>query len=137
MIETHSKRVDVMRSFFALRAGYSLNQKRELWSSILDESGFNCRLPVTPYQSFPSSEVQLANCQRTISGIDAMIADAASNSVSTFFLCQVAVHAALSQSVVLIDASTPVLFLCPRYFLNLSWIVIAIQRVKSSFNTPL
>lgn len=135
MIETHSKRVDVMRSFFALRAGYSLNQKRELWSSILDESGFNCRLPVTPYQSFPSSEVQLANCQRTISGIDAMIADAASNSVSTFFVnCHVAVHAAFSQSVVLIDASTPVLFLCPRYFLNLSWIVIAIQRVKSSIS---
>lgn len=124
-----------MRSFFALRAGYSLNQKRELWSSILDESGFNCRLPVTPYQSFPSSEVQLANCQRTISGIDAMIADAASNSVSTFFVnCHVAVHAAFSQSVVLIDASTPVLFLCPRYFLNLSWIVIAIQRVKSSIS---
>lgn len=79
--EEHSKRVDVLRSFFALRAGYSPKQKRDLWSSILDESGFTCRLPVTPYQSFPSSEVQLANCQRTISGVDAMIADAASNSV--------------------------------------------------------
>eukprot|EP00804_Cyclotella_cryptica_P021309 CCRYP_001561-RA/>CCRYP_001561-RA protein AED:0.10 eAED:0.10 QI:243/1/1/1/1/1/3/201/1267 len=80
-VETHSKRVDVLRSFFALRAGYLLNQKRELWSSILDESGFTCRLPVTPYQSFPSSEVQLSNCQRTISGVDAMIADVASNAV--------------------------------------------------------
>jgi hypothetical protein len=82
LVETHSKRVDVLRSFFALRAGYSLKQKRDLWSSILDESGFTCRLPVTPYQSFPSSEVQLSNCQRTISGVDAMIADVASNAVS-------------------------------------------------------
>ena len=81
MVETHSKRVDVLRSVFALRAGYSFDQKRELWSSILDESSFTCRLPVTPYQSFASSEVQVSNCQRTIVGVDAMISDAASNFV--------------------------------------------------------
>jgi hypothetical protein len=81
MVEIHSKRVDVLRSFFALRASYAPDQKRELWSSILDESCFTCRLPVTPYQSFPSSEVQLSNCQRTIVGVDAMIADVASNTV--------------------------------------------------------
>ena len=82
MMETHSKRVDVLRSFFALRAGYnSCDVRRELWSGILDESSFTCRLPVTPYQSFPSSEVQVSNCQRTIMGVDAMIADAAANYV--------------------------------------------------------
>ena len=81
MLEVHSKRVDVLRSFFALRAGYGAEQKRELWSGILDESSFSCRLPVTPYQSFPSSEVQVSNCQRTIVGVDAMIADAAANYV--------------------------------------------------------
>lgn len=81
LLETHSKRVDVLRSFFAVRASYSVDQKRELWSSILDESSFSCRMPVTPYQSFPSSEVQVSNCQRTIVGVDAMIADAASNYV--------------------------------------------------------
>ena len=82
MIETHSKRVDVLSSFFALRAGYnSSDVRRELWSGILDESSFTCRLPVTPYQSFPSSEVQVSNCQRTIVGVDAMIADAAANYV--------------------------------------------------------
>ena len=42
---------------------------------------------MTPYQSFPSSEVQLSNCQRTISGVDAMIADVASNAVSGYVAC--------------------------------------------------
>jgi len=82
LVEIHSKRVDVLRSFFALRASYSPEtQKRDLWSSILDESSFTCRLPVTPYQSFPSSEVQVSNCQRTICGVDGMIGDAAANYV--------------------------------------------------------
>ena len=81
MVEIHSKRVDVLRSFFALRASYTIDQKRELWSSILDESSFTCKLPVTPYQSFPSSEVQVSNCQRTIVGVDSMVADAAANYV--------------------------------------------------------
>lgn len=81
MVEVHSKRVDVLRCFFALRASYSVSQNRELWSSILDESSFTCRLPVTPYQSFPSSEVQVSNCQRTIAGVDSMIGDAAANYV--------------------------------------------------------
>jgi len=81
MVEIHAKRVDVLRSFFALRASYTVDQKRELWSSILDESSFTCRMPVTPYQSFPSSEVQVSNCQRTIVGVDSMINNAAANHV--------------------------------------------------------
>ncbi|KAL7430400.1 hypothetical protein ACHAXM_004478 [Skeletonema potamos] len=81
MVEIHSKRVDVLRSLFALRASYNVDQRRELWSSLLDECCFTCRLPVTPYQSFPSSEVQVSNCQRTIVGVDAMMNDVASNSV--------------------------------------------------------
>lgn len=81
MVEIHAKRVDVLRSFFALRGSYTVDQKRELWSSILDESSFTCRMPVTPYQSFPSSEVQVSNCQRTIVGVDSMINDAAANYV--------------------------------------------------------
>ena len=81
LVEIHSKRVDVMRSFFALRASYSVDQKRELWSGILDENSFTCRLPVTPYQSFPISELQGSNCQRVIVGVDGMIRDAAANYV--------------------------------------------------------
>eukprot|EP00984_Skeletonema_dohrnii_P032894 scaffold27955_cov119-Skeletonema_dohrnii-CCMP3373.AAC.2 len=81
MVEIHSKRVDVLRSLFALRASYHVDQRRELWSSLLDECCFTCRLPVTPYQSFPSSEVQVSNCQRTIVGVDAMMNDVASNAV--------------------------------------------------------
>lgn len=81
MVEIHSKRVDVLRSLFALRASYTVNQRRELWSSLLDECCFTCRLPVTPYQSFPSSEVQVSNCQRTIVGVDAMMNDVACNAV--------------------------------------------------------
>jgi PAS domain-containing protein len=52
-------------------------KKRSLWSSILEES-VTCVLPVTPYRSFPASEVQISKCQRTILGIDAMMADTAS-----------------------------------------------------------
>ena len=81
LVDAHSKRIAVLRSFFALRAGYNIHQHRELWESILDESSFHAVCPVTPYQSFPSSEVQVANCQRTILGVDAMISDAASNYV--------------------------------------------------------
>jgi PAS domain S-box-containing protein len=35
-------------------------------------------MPVTPYRSFPACEVQVSKCQRTILGIDAMMADTAS-----------------------------------------------------------
>jgi PAS domain S-box-containing protein len=74
--EMHNTRTEVLMSFFALR---SANEKRrELWASILDESCFSCVVPVTPYRSFPASEVQVSKCQRTIMGIDGMIADTAS-----------------------------------------------------------
>ena len=76
LVEMHNTRTEVLMSFFALR---STNEKRrKLWSSILDESCFSCVMPVTPYRSFPASEVQVSKCQRTILGIDAMIADTTS-----------------------------------------------------------
>lgn len=37
-----------------------------------------CVMPVTPYRSFPASEVQISKCQRNVLGIDGMISDAAS-----------------------------------------------------------
>ena len=76
LVEMHNTRTEVLMSFFALR---STNEKRRaLWSSILDESCFSCSMPVTPYRSFPASEVQVSKCQRTIQGIDGMMADTAS-----------------------------------------------------------
>jgi PAS domain S-box-containing protein len=76
LVEMHGTRTEVLMSFFALR---SANEKRrELWASILDESCFACVLPVTPYRSFPASEVQVSKCQRTILGIDGMMSDTAS-----------------------------------------------------------
>jgi len=76
LIEMHSTRIDVLMSFFALRS--ACERRRELWASILDESCFACVMPVTPYRSFPSSEVQVSKCQRTILGIDGMMSDTAS-----------------------------------------------------------
>jgi len=76
MAETTKIRTEVLLSFLALRSEYKIN--RELWSRVLDESGFQCVLPVTPYRSFRCSEVQVSKCQRMILGIDGMIADTAS-----------------------------------------------------------
>jgi len=76
LVEMHNTRTEVLMSFFALRSGYE--RQRELWSSILDESCFACVMPVTPYRSFPASEVQVSKCQRTVLGIDGMMADTAS-----------------------------------------------------------
>lgn len=76
MVEIHNTRTEVLMSFFALRSTYE--KQRDLWSSILDESCFSCVMPVTPYRSFPASEVQVSKCQRTILGIDGMMADTAS-----------------------------------------------------------
>lgn len=76
LVQMHHTRTEVLMSFFSLR---SCNEKRrQLWSSILDESCFQCIMPVTPYRSFPASEVQVSKCQRTILGIDGMISDTAS-----------------------------------------------------------
>jgi PAS domain S-box-containing protein len=76
LVEMHNTRTEVLMSFFALRS--SNEKRRKLWSSILDESCFNCVMPVTPYRSFPASEVQVSKCQRTVFGIDGMMADTAS-----------------------------------------------------------
>jgi len=76
LVEMHNTRTEVLMSFFALRSSYE--NQRELWSSILDESCFACVMPVTPYRSFPASEVQVSKCQRTVLGIDGMMADTAS-----------------------------------------------------------
>lgn len=75
LVEMHNTRTDVLLSFFALRSANE--RRRELWSSILDESCFSCLLPVTPYRSFPASEVQ-GGCQRTVLGIDGVMSDTAS-----------------------------------------------------------
>lgn len=75
LLEIQKTRTDVLLSFFALRSTYE--KRRPLWSSILDES-FTCVMPVTPYRSFPASEVQISKCQRTVMGVDGMIADTAS-----------------------------------------------------------
>jgi PAS domain S-box-containing protein len=76
LVEMNNTRTEVLMSFFALR---SANEKRrELWASILDESRFACVMPVTPYRSFPASEVQVSKCQRTILGIDGMMSDTSS-----------------------------------------------------------
>jgi len=76
LVEMHNTRTEVLMSFFALR---STNEKRrKLWATILDESCFACVMPVTPYRSFPASEVQVSKCQRTVLGIDGMMADTAS-----------------------------------------------------------
>jgi len=76
LVEMHNTRTEVLMSFFALR---STNEKRrKLWASILDDSCFSCVMPVTPYRSFPSSEVQVSKCQRTVLGVDGMIADTTS-----------------------------------------------------------
>ncbi len=75
MLEDQKTRTDVLLTLFALISSYEL--RRSLWSSILDES-VNCHMPITPYRSFPASEVQISKCQRTIMGVDGMIADAAS-----------------------------------------------------------
>lgn len=76
LVEMHNTRTEVLMSFFALRSVYEI--QRELWASILDESCFACVMPVTPYRSFPASEVQVSKCQRTVLGIDGMMADTAS-----------------------------------------------------------
>mmetsp|Transcript_27664 Transcript_27664/g.42323 ORF Transcript_27664/g.42323 Transcript_27664/m.42323 type:complete len:599 (+) Transcript_27664:1568-3364(+) len=76
LVEVHNMRTEVLMSFLALRSSYE--KQRELWASILDESCFACVMPVTPYRSFPASEVQVSKCQRTILGIDGMMADTAS-----------------------------------------------------------
>lgn len=76
LAEMHNIRTEVLMSLFALRT--SNERRRKLWSSILDESSFTCVMPVTPYRSFPASEVQVSKCLRTILGIDGMIADTAS-----------------------------------------------------------
>ena len=76
LVEMHNTRTEVLMSFFALRSVF--DKRRKLWASILDESCFACVMPVTPYRSFPASEVQVSKCQRTILGIDEIMADTAS-----------------------------------------------------------
>ncbi len=75
LLEMQRTRTDVLLSFFALRT--ENEKRRNLWSSILAES-FTCAMPVTPYRSFPSSEVQVYKCQRTVLGVDGIMADTAS-----------------------------------------------------------
>ena len=75
LLEMQKTRTDVLLHFFALRANNET--RRQLWASILEES-VTTVMPVTPYRSFPASEVQVSKCQRTVMGVDGMIADASS-----------------------------------------------------------
>lgn len=90
LVEMHNTRTEVLMSLFALRT--SNDKRRKLWATILDESSFTCVTPVTPYRSFPASEVQLAKCVRTIMGIDGMMNDASSLHVLFDSLVDRAVH---------------------------------------------
>lgn len=76
LVEMHNTRTEVLMSFLALRT--SNEKRRKLWSSIIDESSFVCMMPVTPYRSFPASEVQVSKCQRMILGVDGILADTSS-----------------------------------------------------------
>lgn len=76
LVEMHNTRTEVLMSFLALRT--SNEKRRKLWSSIIDESSFVCMIPVTPYRSFPASEVQVTKCQRMILGVDGILADTSS-----------------------------------------------------------
>lgn len=76
LVEMHNTRTEVLMSFFALRSTFE--KRRHLWASILDESCFACIMPITPYRSFPASEMQVSKCQRTILGIDGIMGDTAS-----------------------------------------------------------
>ena len=75
LLEMQKTRTNVLLHFFALRANNET--RRQLWASILEES-VTTVMPVTPYRSFPASEVQVSKCQRTVMGVDGMIGDAAS-----------------------------------------------------------
>ena len=90
LVEVYNTRTEVLLSFFSLRS--SNEKRRKLWSSILDESRFQCILPVTPYRSFPASEVQLSKSQRTVLGIDGMMSDTASLHVLLNNLVNRALH---------------------------------------------
>lgn len=63
-------------TFLAYRT--SNEQNRSLWAELLDEQ-FTLMLPITPYRSFPPSEVREG--ARVVRGIDAVIRDAASINV--------------------------------------------------------
>jgi hypothetical protein len=71
--EQTAVRKSVLQTFFRYRA--SAEMSRSKWATILDES-VSLILPLTPYRSFPPSEV--LNGQRIVSGIDAIITDTAS-----------------------------------------------------------
>lgn len=71
--EQTTVRKSVLQTFFHYRA--SAEMSRSKWATILDES-VCLTLPLTPYRSFPPSEV--VNGQRIVSGIDALITDTAS-----------------------------------------------------------
>lgn len=76
LVEMHNTRTEVLVSFFVLRTNNE--KRRELWSSILDEASFSCTMPVTPYRSFPATEIQTSKCSRVVQGIDGVMADTAS-----------------------------------------------------------
>ena len=76
LAEQCTVRKKVLQAFFTHRANNEKNRSK--WTNVLDES-FRLVIPVTPYRSFPPSEV--VNAQRHVIGIDAVLMDTASLSV--------------------------------------------------------
>jgi len=78
VMETLAARTEVLLGFLALRQHPTKHLDASLWNALISEHNFQCTLPVTPYRSFPASEVSMQSCQRSLHGIEAMISDSAS-----------------------------------------------------------
>lgn len=76
LVEQTRVRKQVLQTMFYFRAIAETSVSK--WSTILDEN-FVFIMPITPYRSFPPSQVM--NGQRLVRGIDGMIKDTASLSV--------------------------------------------------------
>lgn len=76
LVEQTRVRKQVLQTMFYFRAIAETSVSK--WSTILDEN-FVFVMPITPYRSFPPSQVM--NGQRLVRGVDGMIKDTASLSV--------------------------------------------------------
>lgn len=66
-------RKEVVRQFLECRG--SNCRDRETWAALVEED-FELTLPITPYRSFPRSEIQ--GCNRVVRGLRALLADTCS-----------------------------------------------------------
>ena len=63
LVEQQKLRVEVILGYFALRQ--RCERHRDLWAGLCEEN-LVCTLPVTPYRSFPASEVSISQSMRGI-----------------------------------------------------------------------